>query len=343
MTTTSRRFAAVVGLMAIIQGGSAHAGSYIFTTLNDPNATNGTFASGINDAGVVVGHYVVGFVNQGFKYQNGQFTTVQINGGGATLTSINNANTVAGFYSDSAGIHGFTLTSGGTLTTIDDPNAVHGTEVTGINSKGDVAGFYFDSAFTAHGFSLINGTFSAIDYAGAGTGPNAGTFAQGINDSDRIVGGVVGGTAGNIGFTYNGTSFAKFTVPGSTTTFGAGINDSGTLVGYFNDSAGQHGFVDMGGQFTTLDAPGALGTRAAGINGSGTVVGFFDDSNAVAHGFVAVQSVPEPGTMTLAVLGALSLLTAQACRSPRGREAGRAQGRVKLQCQSAQGDIRTDG
>ena len=236
-------------------------------------------------------------------------------------TSINSAfDTVAGFYSDSAGIHGFTQTSGGTLTTIDDPNAVHGTEVTGINSKGDVAGFYFDAAFTAHGFSLINGTFSTINYAGAGTGLAQGRSRRVYNDFDRIVGGVVGGTAGNIGFTYNGTSFTKFTVPGSTTTFGAGINDSGTLVGYFNDSAGQHGFVYMGGQFTTLDATGALGTRAAGINGSGTVVGFFDDSNAGAHGFVAVQSVPEPGTMTLAVLGAVSLLAARACRSPRGRE-----------------------
>jgi hypothetical protein len=164
-----------VGLVAIIQGGSAHAGGYIFTTLNDPNATNGTFASGINDAGVVVGHYVVGFVNQGFMYQNGQFTTVQINGGAATLTSINNTDTVAGFFSDSAGNHGLTLTYGGTLTTIDDPKAVHRTEVTGISNKGDVVGFFFDAAYTAHGFSLINGTISTIDYAGAGTGPNAGT------------------------------------------------------------------------------------------------------------------------------------------------------------------------
>jgi hypothetical protein len=321
MMTTSRLFAAVTALTAIIQGSSAHAGGYIFTTLNDPNATNGTFASGINDAGLVVGHYVVGFANQGFLYQNGQFTTVQVNGGPATLTSINNANTVAGFYSDSMGTHGFTLTSGNVLTTIDDPNAVHGTEVTGINGKGDVVGFYFDSSFTAHGFSLINGTFTTIDYGGAGTGPGAGTFAQGINDADRIVGGVIGGTAGNIGFTFDGTSFTKFTVPGSTATFGGGINDSGTLVGYFSDSTGQHGFVDMGGQFTPLDAPGAaLGTRASGINSSGAVVGFFDDANALAHGFLAVQSVPEPGTMTLAVIGALSLLAARVGRSPRRRK-----------------------
>jgi hypothetical protein len=319
--TTSRLFAAAAALAALIQGGLAHAGGYTFITIDDPNADHGTFAAGVNGAGLVVGHYVKGFTNEGFLYQNGQFTTVQVNGGSATLTSINNANTVAGFYSDSAGLHGFTMTSGGGLTTIDDPNAVHGTEVTGINNKGDVVGIYFDGAFTAHGFSLINGTFSTIDYAGAGTGPGAGTFAQGINDGDRIVGGVIGGTAGHIGFTYDGTNFTNLTVQGSTATFGAGINDSGTLVGYFSDSAGQHGFVDMGGQFTTLDAPGAgLGTRAAGINGSGTVVGFFDDANAVAHGFIAIQSVPEPGTMTLAILGAVSLLAARVRRSPRGRE-----------------------
>jgi hypothetical protein len=316
MMTRSRLLAAVAALAAIIQGGSARAGGYTFITLDDPNADHGTFASGVNDAGVVAGHYVVGTTNKGFVYQNGQFTTVQVNGGDGTLTSINNANTVAGFYSDALGLHGFTQTSGGSLTTIDDPNAVHGTEVTGINNKGDVVGFYFDSAFTAHGFSLINGTFSPIDVTGAGTGPGAGTFAQGINDAGLIVGGVIGGTAGGVAFTYDGTSFAKFKVPGSSTTFGAGINDAGTLVGYFNDSAGQHGFVDMGGQFTPLDATGAgPSTRAEGVNGSGTVVGFFLDANFHTHGFVATPPVPEPGSLTLAILGALSVLCARTARS----------------------------
>jgi hypothetical protein len=301
-------------------GGPAYGGSYTYITLNDPNADHGTFAAGINDAGAVVGHYVTGFVNQGFLYQNGQYMTVQVNGGNTTLTSINNADTVAGFYSDNAGIHGFTLTSGAVLTTIDDPNAVHGTEVTGINNRGDVVGFYYDSAFTAHGFSLINGTYSTIDYSGAGTGPGAGTFTQGINDADKIVGGVIGGTSGGIGFTYDGTNFTSFTVPGSTSTFGAGINDAGALVGHFRDSAGLHGFVDMGGNFTTLDAPGAaLGTQAAGINSAGTVVGFYDDINAGAHGFVATASVPEPGTIVLAAFGALALFAARLAAESRRR------------------------
>jgi hypothetical protein len=310
-----------LALAAIIQGGPAHAGLYTFTTLDDPNATNGTFASGINDAGLVVGHYGVGLANQGFLYQNGVFSTVQVNGGPATLTSINNADTVAGFYSDSAGLHGFTLTSGAVLTTIDDPNAVNGTEVTGINNKGDVVGFYYDSADSAHGFSLINGAFRTIDFPGAGTGPGAGTFAQGINNSDLIVGGVIGGTSGGIGFTYNGTSFTQVTVPGAISTFGGGINDAGALVGYFNDSSGQHGFVDMGGLFTTLDAPGTnLSTRAFGINASGTVVGYYLDADFHAHGFVATTAVPEPGTLTLATIAAASLLAARLSLAARRRE-----------------------
>jgi hypothetical protein len=308
-------------LVTMMQGGTSRAGGYTFVTLDDPNADHGTFAAGINDAGAVVGHFVVGLTNEGFLYQNGQYTTIQVNGLNATLTSINNAGTMAGFYSDAAGLHGFTLTSGGTVTTIDDPNAVNGTEVTGINNKGDVVGFYYDSAFTAHGFSLINGAFKTIDYSGAGTGAGAGTFAQGINGSDLIVGGVIGGISGGIGFAYNGTSFTKVTVPGATSTFGGGINDAGSLVGYFNDSSGQHGFVDMGGQFTTLDAPGTnLSTRASGINASGTVVGYYLDANFHAHGFVATAAVPEPGTLTLATIAAMSLLAARLSLAARRRE-----------------------
>ena len=185
---TSGLLLAVAALATMIQGGPACGGNYTFTTLDNPNADHGTFASGVNDAGAVVGHYVTGFVNQGFLYQNGQYTTVQVNGGNATPTSLNNAGTIAGFFSDSAGIHGFTLTSGGTLTTIDDPNAVHGTEVTGINKNGDLVGFYYDGAFTAHGFSLINGTFSTIDYTARAPVPGPGPSPRGSTTPTRSSG-----------------------------------------------------------------------------------------------------------------------------------------------------------
>ena len=38
-----------------------------YTTLDDPLATNGTFASGINDAGDIVGHYYVGSSENGLS------------------------------------------------------------------------------------------------------------------------------------------------------------------------------------------------------------------------------------------------------------------------------------
>jgi uncharacterized membrane protein len=270
---------AACGIIGVLLAGPATGGNYAYRTLDDPGAAHGTYAEGINDAGSVAGHYVgSNLANQGYivqpPYGSGQYTTIQVNGTACTVDTVNNAGTVAGFFTDSKGTHGFTLTSGGTLTTIDDPNAVHGTIVAGINNLGDVVGYYYDSNFAAHGFSLIGTTFTTINYPGAGTATEAGTFAQGINDSRLIVGGAIGPTIGNVAFTFDGTTISKLTVPNSTSSFALGLNDAGNIVGWFKDSGGQHGFVDIGGAFTTLDDPNAgLSTQAYGINASGTIAG----------------------------------------------------------------------
>jgi len=47
-----------------------------FTTLNDPLAGNSTVASGINDAGQIVGQYQDATGNHGFLYSNGAYTTL---------------------------------------------------------------------------------------------------------------------------------------------------------------------------------------------------------------------------------------------------------------------------
>ena len=316
MTSVTSRFCAAFvacGIMSALLANPAAGGSYTFQTLQDPNATNGTFASGINDAGTVVGHYSVGFVNQGFIYQGGQYTTFDVNGGPTTPTSINNAGTIAGYYTDANGLHGFTM-AGSTLTTIDDPNAVHGTFVFGINNQGVVGGYYYDNSFVAHGFSLSGTTFTPIDVPGAGppAGETPGTFAQGINDSGRFVGGAFGPHIGAVGFRFDGTNYTTFTVPGSTSTFGAGINDAGDIVGH-EFASGFHGFVNIGGTYTTIDDPNSvLGTMPSGINQPGVIVGSYLDANAHAFGFIATPAaVPEPSTLALAVLGALTLLAAR--------------------------------
>jgi hypothetical protein len=117
---------------------------------------------------------------------------------------INDSNTTAGSYQDSAGVwHGFVRTAGGTITTIDAPGAstipgsepcpsqdgqggttVAGTLVHGINSLGDISGHFFDTSYNEHGFVLSQtGKFTQIDVPGA--------FQTGggkLNDSGEVVG-----------------------------------------------------------------------------------------------------------------------------------------------------------
>jgi hypothetical protein len=277
--------------------------------------------TGINDAGVVVGHYTdSSFANHSFLDQGGHFTPITIAGATSiTATALNDAGTIAGYYTDANGIHGFTL-AGTTLTTFDDPNAVHGTYLYGINNQGVLAGYYYDTNFVAHSFTLTGNNFTPItDYPGAVPPPpqdvTVGTFAQGINDSGRVVGIAVGHQIGIIGFQFDGTNSTPITVPGAIKTYARGINNAGDVVGSYTLS-GNHGFVEIGGTFTQLDYnnnPSAvLTTDAYGINQSGVIGGTYLDLNAHAHGFIATPAaVPEPSTLTLAVLGALTLLAAR--------------------------------
>ena len=74
-----------------------------YTTLDDPAATTGTAAYGINVAGQIVGYY-------------------------------NNSTGTHGFFYNP---------SGGTYTTLDDPLATSGTFAYGINDAGQIVGTYF--------------------------------------------------------------------------------------------------------------------------------------------------------------------------------------------------------
>jgi hypothetical protein len=65
-------------------------------------------------------------------------------------------------------------------------------------------------------------------------------------------------------------------VPGATDypqTIAAGISNSGTIVGTYNNHG--HGFVFSGGTYTTLDFPGANVNSLGGVNDSGQIVGFY--------------------------------------------------------------------
>jgi hypothetical protein len=125
-------------------------------TIFDYPGAFGTFLTGINDEGVIVGDYNTSFAAPltGFLRQpDGALSKIQVPGTSETVVrGVNNAGDVAGFYvSTGAGAtaHGFVLDAEGFIT-IDVPGA-SSTFVTGINNHGELSGL-FDDAKGAHVF-----------------------------------------------------------------------------------------------------------------------------------------------------------------------------------------------
>ena len=122
----------------------------VFTTLHFPGSGE-TQASGINNAGVIVGEYIYNLAGPfGFIYQNGAFQTINFPGSLSTRpTAINNAGVVAGYFQDqSLNVHGFTYQAG-KFTQVDRPVAL-GTTITGINDANQLVGTWFPLANLAN-------------------------------------------------------------------------------------------------------------------------------------------------------------------------------------------------
>jgi hypothetical protein len=212
-----------------------------------------TYALGLNDAGNVVGIYldtqqqVHGFFLQGTIY-------ISIDFPGAVATEAlgtNNHGDIVGDYTDSAGrVHGFVRRSGQFLN-VDAPFA-SGLTINTINDSRIVAGTY-NSGSTTASFSGPLGNlqpfsfpqFSPFDlenYPGTFT-----TYANGLNNSKEIVGGVtIAGlpvsayvaNAGlfqplSLGVGFDGVQSSQLT----------GVNDSGVVAGTITVSIGTFGVL----------------------------------------------------------------------------------------------------
>jgi uncharacterized membrane protein len=178
-----------------------------------------------------------------------------------------------------------------TFTNVECPGSTI-TTARGINNNGEMVGSYSTGA-GRHAALLKNGQCTFL----------APTTVLGTNYSDAFknndAGDVVGVFRDNAG-TAHGFFLSKKGVltqldfPGAGDTTAWGINESGTVVGYFDvyDSQGNsiaaHGFTWKGGKFTQVDYPGAVDTFLAGINASGDMVGAWDagPTATVGHGFV---------------------------------------------------------
>jgi probable HAF family extracellular repeat protein len=186
----------------------------------------------------------------------------------------------------------------------------------GINNAGLVVGSFVNLVTEVEeGFVYSNGSYGTV-YV-----PNSiGTVAQGINDSNQIVGyytSAPGGAADDHGFIYNSSSNSFLTLDdplGVGGTRAYGINNAGSVVGVYTDANGHtHGFLYNGtdGSYTTLDDPQAIGsppgvyapgTFAQGINNSGQIVGYYNTPTSSQFvGFLysngTYTTIPVPGEL----------------------------------------------
>jgi probable HAF family extracellular repeat protein len=127
--------------------------TYIYTTVDVPGAAN-TVVFGVNNLDQIVGGSSPG---HGFLDSGGTFTTIDPPGSTSidypanglvsispAAVGINDAGQIVGRYDIPGSTHGF-LYSGGTYTTIDDPNGVGGV-ANGINNSGQIVGIYGDAS-----------------------------------------------------------------------------------------------------------------------------------------------------------------------------------------------------
>src|SRR5919204_3508802 len=286
---------------------------FAYTTLDDPAAVNGTFATGVNAAGQVVGSYNdAGNTAHGFIYAGGGYANFNDpdagNGGDTLADGINNLGQIVGTYINFPQEHGYIKIGNGYPFIVYPLNVNFVTEAHGINSIGEVVGEYVDNAGNSHGFVYLRdlnvfATFAPSD----ATFPN--TALNGINENGTLMVGEHGGAGVPEGFLSFGSVYVRLRDPfaaGNLGTNAKGVNDSGQVVGYYYDAGNHsHGFLYSGGTFgtyTTIDV-GARGTFINGINDAGQMVGTYQDSNGHFHGFVgSFQPNPAPGGGTTAAL-----------------------------------------
>jgi hypothetical protein len=102
-------------------------------------------------------------------------------------------------------------------------------------------------------------------------------------------------------------TYSIFDPPESQYTNLYAIDDNGRILGWYAGiDSHRHGFLYDKGTYTPIMFPGATDTSPIDINSLGEIIGSVTISNE-PHGFVATP-IPEPSTLALLGMGAISLL-----------------------------------
>jgi hypothetical protein len=169
----------------------------------------------------------------------------------------------------------FVLT-GKTITPLNDPNGVNGTECWGISKSGAIVGDYLDANNNDIGYIDVNGTFTDVKPP-----KSVFTLAYGVNSSNVVIGYYLDAKGNSYGFLFDGTKYTKITIKGGTSTEGFGINDAGdyTVTTVLSDGL-THSYLFSGGTQTEIIFPNFAQTAAHHINNNGQIVATVIDSSS---------------------------------------------------------------
>ncbi len=156
----------------------------------------------------------------------------------------------------------------------------------GINNAGVMVGQYYDSAGHYHGYLLNGKKLTELDDPEGKPGT---TGANGLNPNGAIsvVGYYTRSSDGiQAAFLYKNGKYTTIPAPKAYRGLNPlSINDSGTIVGVYNDSNGlARPFLLKGKKYKTLNIPGARFGFATGINNAGWIVLWWSDANGHVEG-----------------------------------------------------------
>ena len=250
--------------------------------LSPPGASY-TFAFGINNNNAVVGASTdARGVYSGFLYKAGRYQNIVVPRSAkfTQALGINDSGIIVGqFIGKDQLTHGFVLKNG-KFTGYSLQKGVS-TYLAGINSTGSLVGSLGNNGAT-QGFVTVGGKAKIFSMGAQGSA----TYAYGINKANDSVGYFIPPPfSAYHGFIrYANGKTAQLDYPGSLSTACLGINDTGTITGFYLDAQNvSHGFIYAKGKFHRSNLPGV-----AGMNDHGSFVGSLT-KNGVTYGYVATR------------------------------------------------------
>ena len=171
----------------------------------------------------------------------------------------------------------------------------------GVNDSGTVVGDYGSGGSFYSGFYYQNGK-----YIPTNDGRYQSVAVEGINDLNAAVASYFNPEVGILSVLLSDGTLTTIQYPNGST-YVAGINSSGEIVGSALVDRSFIGFTDVNGVYSSIQVPGATATYVEGISNNGNISGFYEDTAGVPHGFTLINgqftTVDYPGAAQTQVYG----------------------------------------